>query len=81
MGNKTQVIGSLLTTIEISVDSLILLLSDGVPKGDQLHYKQQLERVSKKLDKLSLIINSNDTYSILTHQLDDITLKYNTLSV
>lgn len=81
MDSKTQVIGSLLTTIEISVDSLLLIMRDGVPTRDQAHYKQQMERVSKSLGRLSLIINSNDAYTSLKQQLDDIGIKYTTLSV
>lgn len=76
MDNKTQVIRSLLTTIEVSVDSLISLSVDGVPSGEQLHYKQQLERVSKSLDRLSLIINSNNAYTSTKQVLDDIGIDY-----
>ena len=81
MGSKTQVIGSLLTTIEISVDSLTLIMRDGVPTRDQKHYKQQMERISKSLNKLSLIINGNSNYDTLTIQLDDIKAKHNLLTL
>ena len=81
MGSKTQVIGSLLTTIEISVDSLLLVLADGIPMRDQAHYKQQMDRISKSLDKLGLIINSNTNYGTLTSQLDGIKAKHNLLTL
>jgi len=81
MGSKTQVIGSLLTTIEISVDSLLLVLADGVPTRDQEHYKGQMERISKSLNKLSLIINGNTNYGTLTSQLDCIRAKHNILTL
>ena len=81
MGSKTQVIGSLLTTIEISVDSLLLVLADGIPMRDQAHYKQQMDRISKSLDKLGLIINGNTNYGTLTSQLDGIKAKHNLLTL
>ena len=81
MGSKTQVIGSLLTTIEISVDSLTLIMRDGVPMREQKHYKQQMERISKSLNKLNSIINGNLNYENLTPQLDSIKAKHNLLAL
>lgn len=78
--DKTQVIGSLLTTVETSLDTITLVLAGNISEREMVKYRQKIERLGGSIIKLTMIVGSNPDHLTLMGQVGDIQSKYQLLT-
>lgn len=78
--DKTQVIGSLLTTVETSLDMITLVLEGNISKREMGKYRQKIERLGGSITRLVVIVGSNPDHVTLMGQVGDIQNKYQLLT-
>lgn len=76
MVTKTEVTHALLTTIELSLDSLLLVLSDGTTYQDLKYHKKRVDNVGKSLSRLEIVINQCASDELLTQRVQELQAKH-----
>ena len=80
MVTKTEVTHALLTTIELALDSLLLVLTDGTTHNDLLYHRGRIENVGKSLARLESIISRCGSEELLTGRIGELQAKYEILA-
>lgn len=77
---KAQVIGELLTTVEVSLDTIATVLEGNIRPNEVLKYRKKMESLGKAIDNLTGIIDGNMDYGVLKPQMGSIINKYQLLT-
>lgn len=77
---KAQVIGELLTTVERSLDTISTVLEGNISEREQGKYMKKIDRLGRTIDRLTGIVEGNNSYGILKPQMESIKNKYSLLT-
>ena len=80
MGNKTLVIGELLKTVEVSLNTIATVLEGNISTRELGKYMKKMEHLGQSIEKLTGIVDGNKNYGVLEPQMESIRNKYQLLT-